>query len=321
MIEVSKKDKKVTVIGGGTGLSTLLRGLKRYTEDITAIVTVGDDGGGSGILRKDLGILPPGDIRNCILALADTEPLMEKLLQFRFNEGNLKGQNFGNLFLAAMTGISNNNFMEAIKRMSDVLAVKGMVLPVTLDNMTLSAELENGEIIKGESKIPKKVIEHKSRIKRMNIEPRGARAPIEAIEAIENSDIIVIGPGSLYTSIIPNLLVQDIKEALLRANGRKVYISNIMTQQGETDNYKVSDHVRAIIKHSSPKIIDEIIANIGEINNFYIEKYEMENSEKVELDIENLSGYNVIKENIVSFSKKYARHDSDKLAEIIFNAV
>ncbi len=321
MIQVSNDNKKITVIGGGTGLSTLLRGLKRYTDDITAIVTVGDDGGGSGILRKDLGILPPGDIRNCILALADTEPLMEKLLQFRFTEGNLKGQNFGNLFLAAMTGISNNNFMEAIKRMSDVLAVKGMVLPVTLDNMILSAELENGEIIKGESKIPKKVIEYKSGIKRMSIEPRGARAPIEAIEAIENSDIIVIGPGSLYTSIIPNLLVKDIREALLRAKGRKVYISNIMTQQGETDNYRVSDHVRAIIEHSSPKIIDKIIANTGEIDNYYIEKYEMENSEKVELDIENLKGYNIIKENIVSFSKRYARHNSDKLAEIIINQV
>lgn len=321
MIEVSKKNKKVTVIGGGTGLSTLLRGLKRYTEDLTAIVTVGDDGGGSGILRKDLGILPPGDIRNCILALADTEPLMEKLLQFRFNEGNLKGQNFGNLFLAAMTGISDNNFMEAIKRMSDVLAVKGTVLPVTLDNMILSAELENGDIIKGESKIPKKVIENKSRIKRLNIEPKEAKAPIEAIEAIENSDIIVIGPGSLYTSIIPNLLVNDIKEALLRTKGRKVYISNIMTQQGETDNYRVSDHIRAIIEHSSPKVIDKIIANTGVIDNFYIEKYEMKNSDKVELDIENLNGYNVIKENILNFSKNLVRHDSDKLAEIIFTAV
>jgi len=196
-----------------------------------------------------------------------------------------------------------------------------MVVPVTLDNMVLSAELENGEIIRGESKIPKKVIDSKSGIKRMSIEPRDARAPIEAIEAIDNSDIIIIGPGSLYTSIIPNLLVQDIKEALLSAKGRKVYISNIMTQQGETDNYKVSDHVKAISRHSSPKIIDEIIANTGEINDFYIEKYEIENSKKVELDLENLNQYNVIKENIVSFSNRYARHDSDKLAEIIITAV
>ena len=208
---------KVVVIGGGTGLSTMLRGLKLYTRNITAIVTVGDDGGGSGKLRADLGMLPPGDIRNCILALADTEPIMEDLLQYRYNEGSLKGQRFGNLFLAAMAGISEN-FEDAVQKMSSVLAVTGKVLPVTLDDMKLIAELENGNIVEGESIIPDEVVNQKTKIKKLKINPEKARPLIDALFAIKDADAIIMGPGSLYTSIIPNLLVEDIVDAIEKSD-------------------------------------------------------------------------------------------------------
>ena len=234
MMIKENNETKVVVIGGGTGLSTMLRGLKQYTSHITAIVTVGDDGGGSGKLREDLGMLPPGDIRNCILALADTEPLMEDLLQYRFTEGSLKGQCFGNLFLAAMAGISEN-FEDAVQKMSSVLAVKGKVLPVTLDDMKLVAELENGETIEGESKIPSEVIVRETRIKKLAIKPIDAKPLEEAIKAINNADVIIMGPGSLYTSIIPNLLVKGIPEAICKSPAKKVYnFLMLMTQPGET---------------------------------------------------------------------------------------
>ncbi|WP_462392545.1 gluconeogenesis factor YvcK family protein, partial [Clostridium cadaveris] len=207
------KGPKIVVIGGGTGLSTMLRGLKYYTSNVTAIVTVADDGGGSGDLREDLGILPPGDIRNCILALADTEPLMEELLQYRFPDGKLKNQSFGNLFLAAMDGISDN-FEDAVQKMSSVLAVTGKVLPVTLENMVLKAKLKNGNVITGESAIPEEALKQKSPIDRIFIEPKNARALKEAVTAIMEADAIILGPGSLYTSVIPNLLVKDISSAL-----------------------------------------------------------------------------------------------------------
>jgi 2-phospho-L-lactate transferase/gluconeogenesis factor (CofD/UPF0052 family) len=211
---------KIVVIGGGTGLSTMLRGLKYYTSNITAIVTVGDDGGGSGTLREDLGILPPGDIRNCILALADTEPLMEDLLQYRFKDGTLKGQSFGNLFLAAMDGISDN-FEDAVQKMSSVLAVTGKVLPVTLDDMQLEAILENGNKVIGESQIPVEALNQKSKIKKLMINPENAEPLKDALDAIKEADAIVIGPGSLYTSIIPNLLVKKISNSVRKSDAIK----------------------------------------------------------------------------------------------------
>lgn len=210
------KGPKIVVVGGGTGLSTMLRGLKYYTSNITAIVTVADDGGGSGALREDLGMLPPGDIRNCILALADTEPLMEELLQYRFTDGRLKNQSFGNLFLAAMDGVSEN-FEDAVQKMSSVLAVTGKVLPVTLEDMKLVAELENGNVIEGESQIPEEAIKQNSRIKKLMIEPRDAKPLQDAIRAIEEAMCYSSSPGSLYTSIIPNLLVKDIADSIRKA--------------------------------------------------------------------------------------------------------
>ena len=318
MMIKENNEAKVVVIGGGTGLSTMLRGLKQYTSHITAIVTVGDDGGGSGKLREDLGMLPPGDIRNCILALADTEPLMEDLLQYRFTEGSLKGQCFGNLFLAAMAGISEN-FEDAVQKMSSVLAVKGKVLPVTLDDMKLVAELENGEIIEGESKIPSEVIVRNTRIKKIAIKPIDAKPLEEAIKAINNADVIIMGPGSLYTSIIPNLLVKGIPEAICKSPAKKVYISNVMTQPGETDGFKVSNHLKVLMDYGVAENIDYVIANNGIIPPDIKEKYAKENAELVVLDYENISNLNVnvIEADLIKITKRYVKHNADKLAELI----
>lgn len=316
---------KIVVIGGGTGLSVLLRGLKLFTSNITAIVTVADDGGSSGKLREDLGMLPPGDIRNCILALADMEPTMEQLLQHRFEEGDLKGQNFGNLLIASMNDISSN-FEEAIKKISDVLAVTGKVLPVTLKDITLYAKLENGTVIKGESNIPIKCLELNSPIENIFIKPRDAKAIREATDAIDNADLVLLGPGSLYTSVIPNLLVKNIKESLNRSKALKVYTSNVMTQPGETDNYTVYEHVDALLKHWQDAPIDYVIANIGEISDTVSKKYETEGSKVIKLtqeDREKLKekGIKLITEDLIDIKKDYVRHDAVKLSKIIVDLV
>lgn len=316
------KGPKIVVIGGGTGLSTMLRGLKNYTSNITAIVTVGDDGGGSGVLREDLGILPPGDIRNCILALARTEPLMEELLQYRFKDGRLKNQNFGNLFLAAMDGISDN-FEDAVQKMSSVLAVKGKVLPVTLEDMVLEAELENGNKVRGESIIGEEVIEQDSRIKKLKIFPEDAKALDDAISAIEDADAIVLGPGSLYTSILPNLLVKDITRSIKNSKALKLYICNIMTQPGETQKFSVSDHIKVIFDHCGRDIIDCVIANEESIHPDLRDKYYAEGSDIVNLDIEELEklGVDVVKDDLTETQKTYVRHNAQKLAKIIIETV
>lgn len=320
------KGPKIVAIGGGTGLSTMLRGLKDYTSNITAIVTVGDDGGGSGTLREELGILPPGDIRNCILALADTEPLMEELLQYRFKEGNLKDQSFGNLFLAAMNGLSNN-FEEAVQKMSSVLAVTGRVLPVTLDDMILKAELENGNVVEGESNIPKESSMQKSKVNRLFIEPYNAKALNEAVDAIMEADAIILGPGSLYTSVIPNLLVKDISRALKRTNALTIYVCNIMTQEGETDGYGVADHIKAIYNHCGYGIIDYVAINNETISNRikekYLEKYLEKNAKQVKIDKENINKLNVkiAQGDFLTISKGFIRHDPDKLANFLIEII
>ena len=315
---VTVRGPKIVVIGGGTGLSTMLRGLKAYTSNITAIVTVGDDGGGSGKLRADLGMLPPGDIRSCMLALANTEPVMEDLLQYRFPEGTLKGQSFGNLFLAAMDGISDN-FEEAVQKMSSVLSVSGKILPVTLDDMKLIAKLENGNLIEGESRIPDEVVEQDSRICELSIEPKNAKPLIDALIAIDEADAIIMGPGSLYTSIISNLLVNDIPEAVQRSKAIKIYVSNVMTQPGETHDFKVSDHVKTLLKYSGKDSVDYVIANNGNISEEMKEKYLKKGSQLVELDkeaTENL-GVEVIETDLVKIEKGYVKHDTDNLAVVL----
>lgn len=313
---------KIVVVGGGTGLSTMLRGLKKYTNNITAIVTVGDDGGGSGKIREDFGMLPPGDIRNCILALADTEPIMEKLLQYRFKEGSLEGQSFGNLFLAAMAGISDN-FEEAVQRMSSVLAVTGKVLPVTLDDMKLVAILENGDEIDGESRIPDEAIARESKINKLMINPKNAKPLVDALKAIEDADAIIMGPGSLYTSIIPNLLVTDIADTICKSDAIKIYISNIMTQPGETDDFAASDHLRTLINYGGKKCVQYVIANNGIIPEDIESRYLKEGSKLVELDRDKIKslGVEIVEDNLVKITKGYVKHDSEYLAEIIMKTV
>ncbi|WP_138203466.1 gluconeogenesis factor YvcK family protein [Haloimpatiens lingqiaonensis] len=316
------KGPKIVVIGGGTGLSTMLRGLKYYTSNITAIVTVGDDGGGSGALREDLGILPPGDIRNCILALADTEPLMEDLLQYRFLEGRLKGQSFGNLFLAAMDGISDN-FEDAIQKMSSVLAVTGKVLPVTLDDMILKAKLENGTVVEGESNIPREALKQNSKIDRIFIEPENAKALREAVQSIKEADAIILGPGSLYTSIMPNLLVKDISNAIKKTKALKIYVCNIMTQPGETDEFSVSDHIKAVHKHVGEGMVNYTVVNNGEITDELIGKYKLKTSHIVSCDDEELKNMNinVVKGDFIKVRKGLIRHDAEKLSSILIETI
>ncbi|NLX61888.1 MAG: YvcK family protein [Tissierellia bacterium] len=317
------KGPKVVAIGGGTGLSVLLRGLKEYTSNITAIVTVADDGGGSGILREDLGMLPPGDIRSCILALANTEPTMEKLLQFRFKNGRLKGQNFGNLLIAAMNEIYGS-FEVAIKEISNILAVTGKVLPMTLEDVTLYAVLENGQTVKGESNIPLKNKELGSKIDYIYMEPKISLPLDEAIEAILEADLIVLGPGSLYTSVIPNLLVNNMVEKIYSSPAPKVYVTNVMTQPGETDGYSVLDHVEAILKHSREDFLDYVIVNVEKIPDSTLKKYIFDGSEPVilkegEEEMLNEKGIKLIKEKLVDIKKDYIRHNSLKLSEILTN--
>ena len=309
---------KVVVIGGGTGLSVMLRGLKKFELDLTAIVTVADDGGSSGILRTELNMLPPGDIRNVLISLADTEPLLEQVLQHRFRQGEgLAGHNLGNLLIAAMQEITGD-FVLAIKELSRVLAVKGRVLPASLQTVSLAAEFEDGTLITGESNIPKVG----KKIKRVFLEPAEIKALDEAVESILQADTIIIGPGSLYTSIIPNLLVSGIKDAVLASKGKKVYISNVMTQPGETDHFTVIDHVQAIEEHIGQSFIDIVIVNQEEVEQEIIKQYRNKGAIPVKADIEKLNqlGYQVIADRFLTY-KTYLRHDPDKLSEKIISIV
>ena len=312
-----RKELKIVAIGGGHGLSTMLRGLKRYTKDITAIVTVADDGGGSGMLREDLGILPPGDIRNCILALANTEPTMEQLLNYRFTEGSLAGQSFGNLFLAAMDGISGS-FDEAVHRMGEVLAITGRVLPVTNQSVHLEAEFVNGSRVLGESKIFYAKKRNDCRIRQVRLVPEHPQPLPESIEAIAQADLILLGPGSLYTSIIPNLLVDGVAEAIAQSPALKILVMNIMTQDGESDGYTGADHVRALLHHGAPGIIDVCIANNAVIGEAILAPYRQEGVEQLRLEREEIEAMGIqVEEYPMATGERYIRHDTYALASAI----
>jgi len=312
---------KVVVIGGGTGISTMLRGLKHYTSNITAVITVADDGGGSGQLRNDLGMLPPGDIRNCMLALAETEPVLERLLNYRFTEGSLKGQSFGNLFLAAMCGISDNNFVKAVTHMCQVLAVTGRIYPVTDENVNLVAELKDGTVIEGESRIGSHHLFHPGPIERVRFDKENVKPLKEVIDAIGKADIIVMGPGSLYTSIIPNLLVDQVPQAISKARGIRIYVCNVMTQPGETENYTVADHIEAVHKHAGCDIIDYCLVNNGPIEPSLLARYKEEGAAPVELDLQRARrlGIKIIEKDMVGIHKGFVRHDPEKLALAIMD--
>ena len=305
---------KIVAIGGGTGLSMLLKGIKRITNKITAVVTVGDDGGSSGRLREEMGVLPPGDIRNCIAALADNEDLITKLFQYRFNTGEgLKGHSFGNLFLTALCSITGD-MVRAVKESSNVLSIRGRVLPSTLDNMKLAAEYEDGTIVHGESAIPE---EHK-KIKRLFTEPEHCKPLEDVIEAIKDADLIILGPGSLYTSVIPNLLIKEISEEVIKSNAKKIYVCNIMTQPGETDNYAVSDHINALYKHAgSKKLIDAVLVNNVLPKNM-ADKYEQCGQMPVVLDRYNVH-VDIVEKKLIEESKEgLVRHSSNRVARAIY---
>ena len=306
---------RVAVIGGGHGLSNMLRGLKRYTENISAIVTVADDGGGSGMLRQDLGMPPPGDIRNCLEALANTEPLMSELMHYRFTEGSLAGQSFGNLFLAALNGISTS-FDAAVSRMSQVLAITGQVLPVTTADVQLEAEFENGASVTGESKIFYCKKKEDCRITKVRLIPEHPRALPEAVEAIREADMIVLGPGSLYTSIIPNLLVDGIVEAILQSDALKVYVANVMTQEGETEGYTASDHIAAIFQHSAPGLFDLCLTNSSPVPPDVAARYAQEGAEPLRYDAGRCAalGVELVSRPIATVENGYVRHQSENLA-------
>jgi uncharacterized cofD-like protein len=303
---------RIVAIGGGTGLSVILRGLKEFQVDLTAIVTVADDGGSSGRLRTDFAMPPPGDIRNCLVALADTEPLLERLLQFRFPSGEgLAGHSFGNLFLAAMTHIMGD-FDSAIRETSRVLAVRGRVLPAVKEDVKLRAILEDGTVVEGESNIPKA----SSPVSRIELVPNHIEAHPEVIEAIQQADAIVVGPGSLYTSILPNLLVPGLSDAILKSKAKKIYVCNVMTQPGETDSFTASSHVEVIYRHVGAKIFDYILVNAASLPSEALEKYQAQNSYPVMVDLEALHrmGLRVIARDFVHYAT-YARHDSRLIAE------
>lgn len=306
---------KIAVIGGGHGLSTMLRGLKKYTENLSAIVTVADDGGGSGVLRQDLGMPPPGDIRNCMEALANTEPLMSELLHYRFSDGGLAGQSFGNLFLAAMNGISPS-FDIAVSRMSEVLAITGRVLPVTTADVQLEAEFENGATVVGESKISYCKKKEDCRIRQVRLIPAYPKALPAALSAILEADMIVLGPGSLYTSIIPNLLVSGIVSAIQSSNALKVYVCNVMTQEGETEGYTVSDHIEAIFEHSVPGLFDLCLTNSSPIPKGVAARYAKEDAELLRCDTERCTqlGIEIINRPVATVENGYVRHHAGHLA-------
>ncbi len=303
-----RRGAKIVAIGGGTGLSTLLRGLKEYTGNLTAIVTVADDGGSSGRLRRELGVLPPGDVRNCIAALADAEPLMTSLFQYRFSEGSgLEGHSFGNLFIVAMSGVTGN-FEEAIRETSRVLAVRGQILPSTLANVTLSARTEDEELIHGEHNIT----ERGGRIRQLFLHPEDARANPDAIAAILNADMIVVGPGSLYTSVLPNLLVEGIRRAVAVSPALKVYVCNVATQHGETDAFAVSDHYQVLHDHVKAHLFHYVVAN-NRLAEAFPEQWQ---SEPVKVDQTAMNGCRVVAADVVSEGNPY-HHDPKKLADAL----
>ena len=308
-----RRGPKIVAIGGGTGLSTLLRGLKEYTGNLTAIVTVADDGGSSGVLRRELGVLPPGDVRNCIAALADAEPLVTKLFQYRFSDGSgLAGHSFGNLFIVAMSGVVGN-FEDAIRQTSRVLAVRGQIIPSTLANVTLCARTDDARTLHGESTIGAATNGSNGRIRQVYLLPENPPAHPEAVRAILEADLIVLGPGSLYTSVLPNLLVQGIRRSLLASQAVKVYVCNVATQHGETDGFNVRDHVKAIEEHVGVGLIHHVLAN-DNITETAIPRAEQ--SRPVQVDAAVNNGIRLVTADVVSESNRY-HHDSAKLAQAV----
>jgi len=307
---------RIAAIGGGTGLSTMLRGLKHQSPHITAIVTVTDDGGSSGILRRELGMLPPGDIRNCILALANREPMMQEILNYRFREGSLSGQSLGNLVLAALNDMTGS-FEQAVSLMGQVLAITGTVLPVTNENLILQAEFGDGSLIRGETHITDYKKHSEATIRRIGVDPVDPPALPEALDAIREADLVVLGPGSLYTSVIPNLLTRGVADAIRACPGVKVYVMNVMTQDGETENYTAADHVRALQDHGGKDLFQYVLLNNRPIPEELLESYRRENAAPVPVDDDALRalGTEPVFAPVAGWRDGLIRHDPNALGE------
>jgi uncharacterized cofD-like protein len=308
----------IVALGGGTGLATLLRGLKHYTSNITAVVTVFDDGGSSGRLRRELGILPPGDIRHCLVALAESEPLMTRLFEYRFKGGALDGHAFGNLFIASLTGVTGDLEM-AVKETSKVLNIRGRVLPATGHDVVLVAEFEDGGTVEGESNITAA----RRRIRRVFLRPDEVYPLPEVLEAIAEADLVVIGPGSLYTSVIPTLLVGGIAEAIREAAVPCVYVCNVMTQPGETDGYTAADHVRAIHAHAGTALFGHVVVNTTPPQNrVLLDRYADQGSLPVDPAVTELEAMGVIPLGARLMSEEeLLRHDPQRLAAAVLRVM
>lgn len=315
MAESLSRGPRVVAVGGGTGLSTLLSGIKLFTNNITAIVTVTDTGGSSGRLREEMDMLPPGDIRNCLVALADAGPLIRDLFQYRFEVGEgLKGHSFGNLFITALSKVTGD-FEKAIAESSKVLAIRGRVIPSTLEKVMLVGEFMDGTFVEGETNIT----DAQKPLRNIRLKPDNCHARPEALDAIESADLIILGPGSLYTSILPNLLIRDIYDAILKSDAYKVYICNVMTQPGETEGFTAWDHMRVLIEHTDPRIADACFVNTQTIPAKMVEKYREKGSVPVELDLDRIrqKGYEIIQGEILKTDGQ-VRHDPELLARMIF---
>jgi uncharacterized cofD-like protein len=319
---------RIVALGGGTGLSAVLRGLKEYVvgpkgnggarpiADLTAVVTVTDDGGSSGRLRREYSVLPPGDIRNCMVALSKDEHLLGELFQYRFPVGRgLAGHSFGNLFLTALTNITGD-FSQAIQVSAQVLAIRGRIFPSTAQNVTLEAELENGIIIAGETNISRS----RKPINRVRLVPRRVRPVREALDALRNADLILIGPGSLYTSIIPNLLVEEIVDVIANSRATRVYIANLMTQPGETQHYSVADHVRAIYHHTRSGLFDFVVINNRPVTPRLLRRYQTLGAEPVDPSLEELDqlGLRYVTGNLLQ-EEGVVRHDQSRLTQLLID--
>ncbi|RMH03988.1 MAG: YvcK family protein [Aquificota bacterium] len=313
---------RVVAIGGGTGLSTLLRGLKEKVgheiRDLTAIVTVADSGGSTGRLRKLYQIPAPGDIRNCIVALSESEEIMQKLFQYRFKGGELDGHAFGNLFIVALTDITGS-FLSAINIASQILRTKGEIIPATHMNVQLCARFSNGEVLCGEEDITEYGKKREAILQEIWIEPKDAKAPIDAIAKIESADVLIFGPGSLYTSIVPNLLIEDIRSAVERSKAIRVFVVNAMTQPGETDGFGASEHIKAFLKHTGLSRVDVAVVNTKMPSNQVLKRYMEQGQEPVVPDVANIArmGIEVYTEDLIGEKEDFVRHDPERLANLI----
>lgn len=318
--KIYNQGPNIVVIGGGTGLNTVLSGLKKYTDNLTAIVTVSDYGEGKTESRKELQIKPLNDVRDSIISLSNQEGQIEKLFNYKFTEGKLKNLAFSDIYFSAMKNI-NNDFSDSIIKSNEVLNIVGKVIPVTLDEMNITAELDNGYVVTEKTKIPEMVYDKVTKINRIYLNPTNCRPAPGVLEAIKNADCIIIGPGSLYTNVIPNLLVNGVAKAIKESVALKVYISNIMTEPGQTDEYSVSDHLNAIIEHCGKGIVDYCIYDTGEIVPEFIKKYNLEGQDLVEQDIEKSKGITFLQRNLSMISEGCIRHDPELVAESIIELI